>query len=195
MAHKDLTGLRFGKLIATVIDTSNTNRMTKWICKCDCGSESSAYLSNLVRGKTKSCGCGQTSHFIKHAMYGTKVYRVWGAMIQRCRNPKDPHYDRYGGRGIQVADEWLDFKRFYDDMGEPCGLTLERIDNEQGYSKSNCKWATRKEQTRNRHNTLTYEYDGCKLTLDEWSERLGVSRECLRGRIRRGRSNAETFQK
>lgn len=193
MAHRDLSGVRFGKLVAVSIDASNTKRLTKWLCKCDCGTESSAYTANLVRGATKSCGCSQTSQFIKHAKYGEKVYRVWGSMIQRCRNPNDPHYDRYGGRGITVTAEWGDFQKFYADMGEPNGLTLDRMDNDKGYSKDNCRWATRKEQSRNRHNTVTYEYAGCDLTLNEWAKKLGISSECIRGRIRRGKGYAEVF--
>jgi hypothetical protein len=193
MAHRDISGVRFGKLIAEVIDDSNAKRLTKWICKCDCGAKSSVYMTNLVRGLTKSCGCSQTSQFLKHAMYGKKAYRAWGAMIQRCYNPNAAHYDRYGGRGITVSDDWKDFQKFYADMGDPDGLTLDRIDNNKGYSKENCQWATRKEQTRNRSNTVTYEHDGLALTLDEWSEKLGVSRECLRGRIRRGKSYADVF--
>lgn len=193
MKHRDISNTRFGKLVALEIDKDNTARLTKWICKCDCGNTSSVYLSNLTRGLTNSCGCGQTSHLIKHDMYGKKIYRVWGAMVQRCTNQNDPHYDRYGGRGITVSESWRDFANFYRDMGDSNGLTLERVNNSLGYSKENCKWATRKEQTRNRDVTAIYEANGDSLTLNEWSDKLNLSRECLRGRIRRGWSNEQAF--
>lgn len=193
MKFKDISGVRFGKLVAKEIDKANTKRLTKWICDCDCGQQSSVFMSNLTRGLTKSCGCSQTSQFIKHSMYGAKIYRVWGAMIQRCYNSNDPHFDRYGGRGIITSDGWKDFAIFYADMGDPNGMTLERVDNNKGYSKENCVWATRKEQTRNRHNTVVFEAHGESRTLDEWSDFLGVSRDCLRGRLRRGWSIDSTF--
>ena len=193
MKATELIGLVFGNLTVVRIDTENKKRLTKVICKCSCGNTTSAYASNISMGKTKSCGCGQTSHFIKHDMYGKKIYRVWGAMIQRCTNPNDPHYDRYGGRGISVSESWRDFANFYKDMGDSNGLTLERIDNSLCYSKENCKWATRKEQTRNRDVTAIYEAHGNSMTLNEWAEHLNLSSECLRGRIRRGWANEKTF--
>ncbi len=195
MVHKNIAGTRFGKLVAVEIDSANQKRLTKWLCVCDCGKTSSAYLSNLVRGNTKSCGCSQMSQFIKHSMYGTKIYRVWGAMVQRCCNSNNPHFDRYGGRGIGVSEAWKEFAAFYADMGDANGMTLERIDNDLGYSKDNCKWATRKEQARNRSNTVIFTAHGKAMTVDEWSGFLGISRECLRGRIRRGWKNEDAFKK
>jgi len=186
MKYRNIAGQVFGKLIAVHIDMDNNSRLTKWVCQCDCGGTTSVFMANLVRGNTRSCGCQQTAHFTKHSMYGTKVYRVWGSMIQRCTNPNDPHFDRYGGRGIQVSDDWRDFACFYRDMGEPNGLTLERINNDLGYSKENCCWATRKDQTRNRHNTVTYLFNGENLTLDEIAKQVGLSKELIRGRLRRG---------
>lgn len=108
-------------------------------------------------------------------------------MIQRCNNPNDPHYDRYGGRGIKVCDKWKNFDAFYADMGpQKTGMTIDRINNDGNYEPSNCRWATRKEQTRNRSNTFTLDALGVSLTLDEWADRTGISREAIRGRLRRG---------
>ncbi len=87
---------------------------------------------------------------VKHGMKGTPVYRVWSNMLNRCYNPNHKLYNHYGGRGIEVCERWHKFENFYFDMGEPSGLTLERINNYKGYFPNNCKWATPKEQARNR---------------------------------------------
>ena len=133
----------------------------------------------------------RNSWFIKHG--GSKksdmhpVYKVWTAMRQRCLNPKNMNYHRYGGRGITVCDRWADFQNFIDDMGErPEGLQLERIDNNQGYEPGNCRWATRSEQVRNRECNRTLEWRGKSQTMVEWAEELGMSSRTLAARLRDG---------
>lgn len=120
--------------------------------RCACGSDAAVPFSQW--GITKSCGCLHRETVIarstKHGMAGTSEYDIWSAMIQRTTNPKNKAWDSYGGRGIGVCDRWLRFENFYADMGpRPAGLTLERVDNDRGYSPENCKWATYVEQ---RHN-------------------------------------------
>jgi hypothetical protein len=96
----------------------------------------------------------------RHGKTGTPVYKRWSAMLGRCRNPNNPGYKHYGGRGIAVCERWLLFENFYADMGDvPLGLTLERIDNDAGYSPDNCRWATRTEQGRNKRNVKLTEAD------------------------------------
>lgn len=113
----------------------------------------------------------------KHGMFGTPIYVVWGRMIQRCSNPNDPSYPRYGGAGITVDPSWRKFENFYADMGDrPDGMTLERKNNALGYTASNCIWATRAEQARNRKNVRWYEYNGERMTLADLGKALGIPR-------------------
>lgn len=87
---------------------------------------------------------------LKHGMWGTRIHRIWGQMVARCRNPKHADYQNYGGRGIAVCERWLTFANFYADMGEkPEGLSLDRTDNDGNYEPGNCRWATSKEQHAN----------------------------------------------
>ena len=121
-----------------------------------CGNEKILIGTEVKNGYTKSCGCisriAARDRLSKHGMAGTKVYRAWKGMRQRCTNPNYEHYDRYGGRGISYSPDWERFENFYRDMGEPPGdnYQLDRIDNNGNYCKENCHWATPKENCNNR---------------------------------------------
>lgn len=150
----DLKGMVFGDW--EVLDFSHKDgAQTMWLCRCSCGNEKPVVSSSLKNGKSTSCGHWK-SNFLKdrakHNQHGTKLYRVWGQMIQRCTNPNHDSYHNYGGRGITVCDDWKDFEIFALEMGEDWkeGLTLDRKDNDKGYSKENCEWVTRSEQLKNR---------------------------------------------
>jgi hypothetical protein len=114
--------------------------------------------------------------------------RVWHGMRARCHNPKNQAYERYGGRGIFMCDEWLDnFDRFYEDMGpKPEGMDLDRIDNEKGYSKQNCQWISRKENTRNTRRTVYVDVNGIKLKLHQISDLTGQKKTTISYRLKQG---------
>ncbi len=119
-------------------------------------------------------------------MCGTTTYHIWENMISRTTNPNNKQYNDYGGRGITVCEEWKDFVNFFSDMGErPGNLTLERIDNEKGYSPSNCCWAPRKSQLRNKRSNHKVTYEGRTLCLAEWAELTGINPNTLWKRIDR----------
>ncbi|HQV53972.1 MAG TPA: hypothetical protein PLX17_00575 [Chitinophagaceae bacterium] len=179
----NLIGERFGRLLV-LSRTDNKGTHAAWICRCDCGEETIVSSASLKTGHTKSCGC------LKHnsVKYGThrhcsngasKTYVSYRAMLERCYNKKNASYKNYGGRGIVVCERWLGengFANFLADMGERTeGKTLDRFPDKNGiYEASNCRWATDKEQARNRKGNVTIEYNGNKKIMSEWAEFLSV---------------------
>lgn len=124
------------------------------------------------------------NHYLKH----TKVYSVWNEMRNRCQNPNDSSYKRYGGKGISVCEEWQDFRNFYPwaiQNGYHEGLTIDRIDPAGNYEPTNCRWISNAEQQRNRGNNVKLEKDGESLTIGEWCEQLNFSYSCAKSRYYR----------
>ena len=120
----------------------------------------------------------------RHGKSRSPIYLCWQNIRQRCFNPKMPHYERYGGRGITVCDRWMVFENFVADMGErPPNMTLERIDNDGPYSPENCRWATRKEQSNNRFCNVRITYNNETLTVAQWSERTGIHHNTISLRL------------
>ena len=209
----DLAGKRFGKLLVGYRATQNTTwGRPQWVCRCDCGYDAIVSRGNLVRGFTKSCGClrrerAESLNF-KHgqarAVGQTVEFKAWTAIKERCLNVKSKQFSRYGGRGIVICDRWLDdFAAFLADMGPRPTPThsIDRIDNMAGYfcgkvvcktcgghvrQRPNCRWATKKQQGRNRRTNRVIEHAGCRLTMTEWSEVLGIKRATLDSRFHNG---------
>lgn len=181
----DLVGKRFGRLVVIKRVENDKWRASCWLCQCDCKNEIIVRGASLKGGNTKSCGCLVTKHgHTKNGKY-SNIYQSWNQMIQRCTNPNNKEYFNYGGRGITVCEEWLEFKNFNDDMmkGWKPGLTIERINKNGNYNPENCKWATRKEQARNRRNNLYLTYNNKTRLLIEWSKETGISYTTLWIRI------------
>lgn len=189
----DLTDQTFGKLTVIALGSKNKYGTLKWICQCSCGSNpKEVFGTSLRNGHTKSCGCLQkviqAERKTKHGMRKSSTYHCWTAMIQRCVNINNPGFKDYGARGITVCDRWLNsFENFLEDMGEkPRGLSLDRIEVNGNYEPSNCRWASDKEQSRNKRNNVLLNFNNKTQCLTDWAEELGVSRHMIEGRLRRG---------
>jgi hypothetical protein len=188
----DLAGVRFGRLTAIERQIDGPKNV-KWRCICDCGAEKWIRLSHLRSGATQSCGClaVETSAALntKHGMYGTRTYRIWMLMHQRCSNPKSTPYPFYGALGVSVCDAWSDFAQFLADMGEcPSSVhSLDRFPNTEGnYEPSNCRWATKIQQARNTKSNHWIEFKGERKTLAEWSELLDIPYTRIKARLAAG---------
>jgi hypothetical protein len=181
----------FGRL-TTIEKVKDLRNGTYWRCVCTCGSESVARQDSLKTGNTKSCGCWRRDSmaelFTKHGKTNTTECVIWQNMIYRCHVPSSPAFILYGGRGITVCDRWRhSFENFLADMGKrPVGKTLDRRDNNSGYRKENCRWATGKEQSRNCRSNRFLTVGGQTKLLVEWSESTGTPLKIIHTRLRRG---------
>lgn len=178
----------------TVVRFAGTNkyRTKTWECLCACGNIRIVRGTELRSGRQKSCGCHRTEIFIaRNTEHGhtsraktSPTYTSWKKMIARCTNKNYYQYKNYGGRGITVCEEWRDFTVFLRDMGErPKGKELDRIDNDLGYSVSNCRWATHTQNNRNKRNNRLVTYKGETRCAREWAEKLGIDYHTLQYRL------------
>lgn len=185
----DIIGKKFGRL--TVISFSHSNGYRKYyLCKCECGKEKIIYKGNLLAGRTLSCGCLQKEQAKKYNTLPDdrgRLHKILRLMIIRCEDTTSNRYRRYGARGITVCEQWKNdpesFCEWALSHGYSPGLTIDRIDNNKGYSPDNCRWATPYEQSRNTSKNVYITYNGKTQTLKDWSKELGIKNTTLHNRI------------
>lgn len=194
----ELIGKKFNMLtVSKYVGRSGKNNRRYYECLCDCGNKTVVEGTNIKNGSVKSCGClrnkiaseNATKRNYKHGMADTRLQKIWSGMKIRCFDKNHVYYKRYGGRGISVCDEWMDFATFanwalnngYSDL-----LTIDRIDNDGNYEPTNCRWVTQKKQNRNRlgnHNVSIGTETHC---LSEWAEINNISYNTILSRLRYG---------
>lgn len=193
-------GATYGRL--HVVHVSNTKKIA---CVCVCGNKTTASYYELRTGRKKSCGCLKRSVLgdaaRKHGManssvsgYKSRAYGIWQAMRDRCSNPNRSDYKYYGGRGVKVCARWKDFEAFLADMGEPPKeLTLDRINNAGNYEPSNCRWATRAEQTYNSRGVIFIEHKGARHNVTTWIQKAKISTATYYNRRKRGMTELQAL--
>lgn len=184
----DLTGRRFNNLVVLSRAENGNHGNARWNCVCDCGNVIIVAGSNLKTGAVKSCGCLKHKKRDTHHLSNTRLYRIWNAMKCRCYRETHWAYPYYGGKGITVCDEWKnDFCKFYDwaiNNGYSEELTIDRIDNNSGYSPDNCKWSTRQEQSDNRRFCIQITYNGETKNLMQWCKILDLPYKLINQRMK-----------
>lgn len=194
--RKKLTGERYGRFCvleqADDYITPTGKRRTQWLCQCDCGKQFIAETTNILKGNTKSCGCfareRSVQSSITHGGRYSRLYSIWSNIVTRCYNHNASNYKNYGGRGIAMCEEWRDsfesFRSWANENGYSDMSTIDRINNELGYSPDNCRWATPSTQAKNRRSTVAVTVDGVTMTLSEWADTLGYSRSIFHSRAK-----------
>ena len=192
----DITGKTFGYLVVEGY-CEKRNKQHYWRCVCICGKRKEVARNNLGKN-TFSCGCRKSQKTAArnrtHGLRKHPLYHAWWAMRQRCSNPADPAYYRYGGRGIRVCDRWqgaFGFVNFLADMGERPSVkhSLDRRDNDKGYSPDNCRWATARDQAHNMRTNVNLTVDGRTQCIAAWAAETGLKRGTIQWRIRQGWSH------
>lgn len=196
----DEANKKYGRL--TVIRAErNARGVMKWRCLCECGSTPLVDGTALRTGQSSCRKCSKArlrhGHAPKSSRGGSKEFRAWRSMRQRCYQETQHNYHRYGGRGIRVCERWLEcFENFLADMGtapSPCH-SIDRIDNDGDYEPGNCRWATSREQQRNRCNSRLLTFGGVTQTMAQWADQTGLSYAAIKCRLRRGRTVEEALR-
>lgn len=189
---RDLTNQQFGNWRVMGL-SHTTGTKTFWRCRCVCGKIKNVVSYHLCMGASKGCfDCLQdkmrSSHpSTTHGMSSSAEYNVWTLMWRRCTNKKLASYRHYGGRGITVCDRWRKFENFFADMGRrPIGRTIDRKNNNDGYSPENCVWSTWREQQNNRRSNRWITIGGVKRTMSQWARIKGLNVGTVFSRLKRG---------
>jgi len=193
--RNNLINQQFHNLKVISFSHVNKNGDTHWHCSCDCGNHTIVCGTNLKNSGTKSCGCLRNGIYNQtHGMSGTLIYRIWSGMLNRCNNPNNQYYYRYGGRGIKVCTRWHKFENFLADMGKrPKNKTLDRVNNDGDYTYENCRWATKIEQANNTSLNVWLTVNNETHTLVQWSKIKRININTLEARLRRGWSPEKTI--
>jgi hypothetical protein len=177
----------------------NNRPRRRVLCRCKCGVEKEFFVGNMLRGLTTSCGCRRkevsTNLNASHRMSRTRTYKIWVGILVRTQG-KSKHHQGYFSDGITLCKRWFKFENFLKDMGEaPENLTIERVDNEKGYSLKNCVWADRKVQARNRRNTVFVNYQGKRHKLMDLMDELGGNPKVFYSSRSKGFSDDEALRR
>lgn len=183
------TGSRVGRW--TLKRYISVPKHPKWEAQCDCGTVKAVDSNSLKTGASQSCGCLRRELVrvknLSHGKSKTALYRVWASMLERCEKKICRSYPEYGGRGIKVCPRWHSFSNFLEDVGDRPSPkhSLDRIRNDGDYEPSNVRWATYKEQARNKRNNTNLTFNGKTQCIAQWAEELGVNRSTISTRLRR----------
>ncbi len=192
---EEIIGRRYGRLIAISESPVKGSQGRAMVCTCDCGSIKKVDLRLLRSGNTRSCGCFMKDRIAEtsttHGMCRSVEYKIWSGIKARCLTRTHKQYKDYGGRGIGICESWSNgFSGFFSDMGARPSQkhSVERINNNLGYSKENCKWATIEDQNRNKRTNVKYEYMGESKILRDWASFFGVNYHTFKSRVVGGMS-------
>lgn len=192
-ARTRLIGKHFGKLTVLEYDHTDDHGDIYWLCECECGNVKVVCGDCLIRGSTKTCGCGRSEWAIKrnttHGMSGTRIHYIWSSMIQRCHSDDFRTSRVYKSRGICVCEEWENFENFYQwalNNGYEDNLTIDRINNDKGYYPENCRWVDIITQANNRRTNRIITYFGISHTVAEWGRLFDIPYDRFLQRINRG---------
>lgn len=190
---QDLTGQRFGKLVA--VSPIKVGRRARWRFKCDCGNDYEGMVQSIRRGVRHCLSCANAVRAAKAVTHGqcrgerSRLYNIWVGMRGRCNNERDKVFYLYGGRGIKVCAEWDEypaFRAWAEANGYTDNLTIDRIDGNRGYEPDNCRWVTQADQARNTSACRLFDFRGETLTLYQIAERVRLPYPTLNNRIKRG---------
>lgn len=199
----DITGFETGRIKVVGQAGKNKNGNILWRYECSCGGGGIATADTIRH--IKSCGCFRRekgkeffhNYNTTHGESRTRIYIIWGNMINRTSNKKNKDYKNYGGRGITVCEEWKDylaFKKWALENGYSDTLTLDRIDNDKGYYPGNCRWADEETQNNNKQQSRKLEYKGEIKSVEQWAKEYNINRGTLVNRLNKGMSIKEALE-
>lgn len=195
MKRQEVIGNTYGRLtVINELEKKGIYRRVLVVCSCNLKTQKVVYLNGLRSKSTTSCGCIQkeaTSAAKKiHGLRNHELYSTWWNMNERCKNPKVKQYPDYGGRGIKVCKEWQKIENFINDMWPTYlkGLSVERIDNNKGYSPENCRWATKFDQSRNMRSNRNLTFNGKTQCVTDWCKELGLNYTTVIKRMNAGKT-------